>query len=294
MRSCEEMTAEVFRRIEVQRAAQGAARKRKRRTIAKGVSVACCFCLAALVGIGLWRIGLRVASPKTPPPDASNESAQAAEESSEVSGNGTERNPLLYASVISRGDGALGEAIEDMYRPEGYHDNIASVLALKMSLHAEEKQYLYHVVLRYWPYLERLRLEELLTRVSPQTLEEQEQWIPILDPLVEEIMRLTGKSEEEALENLERLELRPSAGFYYVFTAEQIRELAEAGFDCCYVGSGEGDMPEINWEDAAYIEAFCERYGDSYTAFDGDAPEKNPNWKIEIADGEVVSIEFWV
>lgn len=284
------MTAEVFRRIEAQRAAQTAARKRKRRAIAKGVSAACCFCLVVLIGIGVWRTVFRAASP----PDTSNESTQAAEESSEVSGNGTERNPLLYASVISRGDGTPGEAIEDIYRPEGYHDNIASVLALKMSMHEGEEQYLYHAVLRYWPYLERFRLDELLSHISSQTLEEQGQWVPILDPLVAEIMRLTGKSEEEALENLERLELHPFAGFYYVFTAKQIRELAEAGFDCCYVGSGEGTLPEMNWEDAAYVEAFCERYGDSYTASDGNVPAEKPNWKIEIADGEVVSIEFWV
>lgn len=52
-------------------------------------------------------------------------------------------------------------------------------------------------------------------------------------------------------------------------------------------------MPEMNREDAAYVEAFCERNGDDCTAPDGNAPAKNSNWKIEIVDGKVVSIEFW-
>lgn len=285
MRSCEEMAAEVFRRIE----SQTVARKKRKRAIVKAVSVACCFCLVALIGVGAWRISSTDATSS----ELSGEHSQKAGESSEASGDDTERNPLLYTSVIARVNGMSGEAVEDMYRPEGYHDNIASVLALKMSLHEAEERYLYHVVLGYWPYLERFRLDALLERVRPQTLEEQEQWVPILDPLVEEIMRLTGKSEEEALENLERLELHPSAGFYYVFTAEQIRELAEAGFGCHYVGSGEGPLPETDWEDPVFIEAFCERYGDGYTASDGSPSVNDPNWKIEIVDGEVISIGFW-
>lgn len=188
------MTAEVFRRIEAQRAA----RKRKRRTVVKCTSAACCFFLAAMIGVGVrW-----VASRDVLPPDPSSASALLSAESdrpgqstSEPAEDHAERNALLYDSVFSGHNGALEETVQDMHRPEGYNSRIGTILALKLSLHTEEPDYLYHVVLESYPDYEQWNPEAILSRVSPQTKETLEHWVILRDDLVEAVMECTGQSE---------------------------------------------------------------------------------------------------
>lgn len=202
-----------------------------------------------------------------------------------------DENSLLYSSIYFQYDGAAGEAIEDMYRPEGYSDRIGSVLALKMAFHDDDSQYLYHVVL---DVPSAYHVEEMLSSVSQQIREEQDRWTELRDPLVDAIIECTGKSEQEAFKCLDRLKLNVGTYFYYIFTAEQIKELAEAGFGCSYVGSGGGELPDIDWKNKEYVEAFCEKYGDSITAVYDDAVSFESYWDIKIVDGEIVSIDFCV
>lgn len=291
MRSCEELTAEVFRRIE----AQTAERKRKRRTIVKCTSAACCFFLVALIGVGVWQTASQGALPDVPqaqPPVVSGQPSEESEQpSSEPAEDHVERNALLYDSVFSGHNGALEETVQDMHRPEGYNSRIGTILALKLSLHTEEPDYLYHVVLESYPDYEQWNPEAILSRVSPQTKETLAHWVILRDDLVEAVMECTGQSEQEAIDTLKRLGLHTPTIFYYVFTAEEIKELAEAGFICYYVASGEGTVTDMDWENAEDVEAFCELHGDlEYTAAEG-APKPGDYWHIIVSDGEVVAVE---
>lgn len=135
-------------------------------------------------------------------------------------------------------------------------------------------------------------MDEVLSRVSQQTRETYERWLNVRDPLLSAIIEATGKSEQEALSDIDRLGLQVSEYFYYMFTAEQIEELAKAGFRCSYVGSGEGELPSMDWENDAFIDAFCEKNGDLFTAARDGTVECSPFWDIQVVDGEIVSIEF--
>lgn len=52
-------------------------------------------------------------------------------------------------------------------------------------------------------------------------------------------------------------------GYYFLFTAEELKALADKGFYLSFVGSGEGDPPGADWfTTAGGTEGFCEYYGD--------------------------------
>ena len=53
--------------------------------------------------------------------------------------------------------------------------------------------------------------------------------------------------------------------YYYMFTAKEIKALAQNGLWCKYVGSGIGDADAINMDTDEGIDVFCELYGDQYS-----------------------------
>lgn len=59
MKNCEEMTRDVFRRIEEYQIGQ----KQKRKTIVRMATAACCVCLVALMGFAVWRSGVPTTRP---------------------------------------------------------------------------------------------------------------------------------------------------------------------------------------------------------------------------------------
>ena len=50
--------------------------------------------------------------------------------------------------------------------------------------------------------------------------------------------------------------------YYYVFTADEILDLADFGVDCKYIGSGEGDIEDVDYKTPEGKATFCELYGD--------------------------------
>ena len=68
--------------------------------------------------------------------------------------------------------------------------------------------------------------------------------------------------------------------YYYIFTADEIYAMAEAGIFCYYVGSGEGSREDANWDTPEGINVWCELLGDSYL-LDVDGIQSNPDIWIE-------------
>lgn len=250
MRSCEEMTAEVFRRIEEQRAAQTAARKRKRRRFARTVSAACCFCLAVLAGVGVWRIALRTV-PSSETPDQSAQPSAASEASVQTSGGPT-GDPQKRIDFYFPARTDPGEFVIDLYRPEGYSEWIGSALALKMELSEDENER-FRVIVSHW----NRSLEEVIAEVNPSlsdpidfTAFRTVNFVDIIDP------DLIPSDYETSLHH--------SPAYYGTLTAAQILALANSQYRirCMYVGSGEGDRRDAGWDTPEGINIYCELLGD--------------------------------
>ena len=170
---------------------------------------------------------------------------------SEVSAQLSGRAGLLYESVVSAQDSALAARIT---KPDGYPEKVGNVLGRMMSLHANDKTYLYHVAFCREDgdvRTDRAGIMELLD--DPMALYAHE-WV--------EIAFVYPQGTEEA-------RARAEGWYYFVFTASEIRTLAEAGIRCGFVGAGEAlaegeTSGGTSWEEA--IEQLCQWTGDSFCA----------------------------
>ena len=52
--------------------------------------------------------------------------------------------------------------------------------------------------------------------------------------------------------------------YYFTLSASQIIALADSGARCYYVGSGQGDYRDQNWDTKEGINTYCEMHGDMY------------------------------
>lgn len=55
--------------------------------------------------------------------------------------------------------------------------------------------------------------------------------------------------------------------YYYKLTCKEIKALASKGLWCGYVGSGEGDIDDVNLNTDEGIDVLCELYGDQYIRY---------------------------
>lgn len=217
MKNYKEIANDVIKRINKYKSDQ----KRKQKKLA-GIAISlCCVCVAALTGFGLWQGGWINARPGGTPDKGTT--------------SGTE-DPTKVFRVIALSQDSSGEFAADMYRPAGFHNNIGSALALKMSI--EEDMHHKFSVLVGIP--EQSSLEKLLDSMNGK--------IHIADALPVSISGNTIATDK----------------YYFLLTAEQIIALAESGAKCYYVGSGEGDYQAMNWDTAEGINAYCELHGDMY------------------------------
>lgn len=158
-------------------------------------------------------------------------------------------------SVIDLSGDNPGEFAGDMHRPEGFHKNIGSALALKMSV-TDDEGYLYSVLIRI---PEGSTLEEAL-RLANEHLQSPISAVDVLS------LRVSGGLEE--------------AGFFCRLTSAQIVALAESGTWCLYVGSGQGDPRDMNWDTKDGINTYCELNGDMYVLAGGGI-EAHPDIGID-------------
>lgn len=154
-------------------------------------------------------------------------------------------------------DPEAGEFAGDMYRPEGYHQNIGSALALMMH-YTPEADARFNVLIYTWADVE---MEETISNVNETILDD----IPLeqLSPI---------NVEGDIFENLKR--------YHLYLTKEQINALAENHVKCMYIGSGIGEYKDMNWETAEGIKTYCEIRGDMYT-FNKCGVLANPDITIE-------------
>lgn len=149
--------------------------------------------------------------------------------------------------------GSTGEFAADMYRPEGYHDNIGSVLALMMH-HTPEDDAEFNVLIYTF---KDMKIEDVISKVN-ETISEE---IPIDQLKAVEV-------ENDIIENIKK--------YYLILNTEQINVLAENQVKCMYIGSGIGEYKDMNWDTVEGIKTYCEIRGDMYT-FNGRGVDSNPD-----------------
>lgn len=142
-----------------------------------------------------------------------------------------------------------GECIADMYRPEGYHERIGSVLALMMELTPEKDA--------RFAVLVSIRIEYDLDGDNTFDAEMEEIVSQVNETLDNKIAGMVDRAEVTGGANI--------AKYFFSLTAEQINAFAEYGARCLYIGSGIGDPKNMNWETAEGIKTYCEIWGDMYT-----------------------------
>ena len=160
--------------------------------------------------------------------------------------------PQKTINVVDLSQSNPGEFAGDMYRPKGFNDNIGSALALKISI-TDDINYKYSVLVR-----------------TP------------LESTLEQVLNNANKSLNVTINATDAISVNISGafdaynGYYYFLTAEQIFALAENGARCFYVGSGQGDYEDINWDTKDGISTFCELNGDMYILA-GESIEAHPD-----------------
>ena len=171
-------------------------------------------------------------------------------ETSVIPGPHVYERPVKTINVIVPAETELSEYAGDMHRPEGYNRNIGSGLALKIE-NAPNVEGAYSVIVR-----------DRGSDFNKMVTEANERLSEPLDTNDFEIITLNGA---ETLNT-----------YYAVLTKDQIFVLAENGARLSYVGSGAGNVNDINWSTPEGINTYCELLGDMYV-FDGDEIRSNPD-----------------
>ena len=187
------------------------------------------------MGFGVWQGGW---FDSTPPimlndPVHNGEQDYSSETNNNNTTNNTVEDSMKVFNVISLSQGNTGEFAADMYRPEGFNDNIGSVLALKMSI-VEDANYEFPVIVRI---PDKTNLEQVLNDANNS-------------------VNMTINIAEASCVSISG-EISTTDKYYYLLTAEQIIALADSGEKCYYVGSGEGDYKNMNWDTVEGINAYC-------------------------------------
>ena len=160
----------------------------------------------------------------------------------DVMDNAEDRSALLYEEVYVPHIAKIAQKLPFERKPEGYSVDIQPALACMIEAHKEETEYLYHTIvhsgnLANW--------QEVLFNINNDEENgvylNMDYWIP--------------KECEDGLDK-----------YYYIFTAAEIKILAENGITCAYVGSGKGDIEKVNLETAEGVLEYCELYSDGYVA----------------------------
>lgn len=263
MKNCDEMVNSLIKR----RNQYNAEKNRKKANIIRTVTSMCCVCLVALLGVGVWKSGVLKAplleqtsgileesqNNKDNNIAVNNEQKDNSGSISNLENTKTEDNTKVYY-VKSLSLGGNCEVAADMYRPEGYNENIGSALALMMSIN-ENADFKFSVIMRI---PQNSNLEEVLKKVHDTAA------IDISEPISVKI-----EGEANTLNQ-----------YYCLLTAKQIVALAENGTKCFYVGSGSGDYADINWDTKKGIETYCELNGDMYVSCNGKT-EYLPDIEVE-------------
>ena len=128
------------------------------------------------------------------------------------------------------------------------HENILDGLFWKLKKYSNDKDEKYHVAIQYLNYL-----GEIETIVTPEYIEKVNEEYGLKLNIDDWIC-----FEEGIMDN---------KYYYYTFTADEIYALSDSGIWCYYVGSGEGNMEDIDYNTPEGIETYFELYGDGIVQY---------------------------
>lgn len=155
----------------------------------------------------------------------------------------------------------LTEFVLSDYKPTGYSDYIGAALAIKMSIHKEEADYRYSVLLYQFSGERDMYdcVEELNTQsdIAINT----SSWVDV-----------TTKVEDDNI---------TTQKLYAQLTYVEIMHLAQNGIWCNYVGTGESPHTEADLTTNEGLEALCEYLGDQYVG-NADRIVSHPDMLIEL------------
>lgn len=158
--------------------------------------------------------------------------------------------PVKTINVIVPDEVETTEYAGNMYRPEGYNRNIGSGLALKIE-NTFDSQMRYSVIVKDTGN----DFNKMLTEANAG----------ISKPL-----------ETNCFERITINGAETTNRYFALLTKEQILALAENGVKLSYVGSGTGNLEDMNWTTSEGINTYCELNGDMYV-FDGDEIRSYPD-----------------
>lgn len=124
------------------------------------------------------------------------------------------------------------------------YDGVYTILTRVMLSNIDDEDKEYHVLLRYWG------MNDITNRTDGLMTQD------IVDSINEQYNR------DFQLDNWVQIKDVQSYYYYYVFTADEILDLADFGIECRYVGSGEGNIEEVDYKTPEGIATYCELHGD--------------------------------
>lgn len=234
MKNYDETINSVFERINKYKVEK----KNKRKIVTRTVTSLCCFCLVALLGVGVWQSGLFQSMPPKTLENSAIDGVQDSSKNPEVNIGDEYIMDTIYIKSLSQGN--MEEFAADMYRPDGYNENIGSVLAIKMHMFSTS-DYAFPVIIQID---HRDDLTQIITNAN-NTLN-----VPIN---LEEMKMVSITNEKNTTDK-----------YFHLLTQTQIVTLAESGIRCYYVGSGKGEYKDMSWDTESGVNTYCELYGDMY------------------------------
>lgn len=135
------------------------------------------------------------------------------------------------------------DAIKQKEGMEKY-DGVYSVLTYMMVNNIDDEDKQYHVLLWYWG------MNDITNRADGLMTQD------IVDEINEKYNR------DFQLDEWVQIQEALTYYYYGVFTADEILDLADFGIKCHYVGSGEGNIEDVNFNTPEGMLEFCELYGD--------------------------------
>ncbi len=158
-----------------------------------------------------------------------------------------ETDETLYKKIVGLRLNLIPEKLKRSTKDvEGKYRNIGDALAWELKKHSDDKDREYHVILEYYDFI--YKNPDSNGEIYPEVIE-----------MINEKYNRDFKLEDWSI-------VMQNSGmyvsYYDTFTADEIFDLSDFGICCYYVGSGKGDIEDVNFETEEGIETFFELYGD--------------------------------
>lgn len=159
-------------------------------------------------------------------------------------------NEELYAQIIGlRTDFRIPQKLHRSNADMEKYMCIGDALTWQMKRYIDDNDKKYHVLIQYFDINEDPNHDGSIPREIVDSINEKYDTDFNLDDWV----------EADTMMGIQ---------YYYVFTAEEIFALSDFGIFCRYIGSGEGDIEDVNFDTEEGIATFFELYGDGMIRYE--------------------------